>query len=247
MLPKDKAKLRNYRYLIFRCIEPKKEYAYGVAEGRPGIFMHCNNIPVKRKEIRENEPIFFCPQNWTFKPFDGTFKEGCRYVVERGSLKHLKHELFIRSHVIYEIEEQPFTLIPYVERFADDTIEDVAATFELSDQEKNLLTIYQKAFGFSYRIYNYEFALQTSRSGWRYNVLKKALYHEGHLAENKTGISKGSYMQGWHRQKTGYLGSLIDAILFIADHDYGYTSELQSSATKNAAVSEKHMKELPKI
>lgn len=233
MLNWDRKRLSKYNYVVFRCIDIKKRVANGILEGYPGVYAICDNIegyhPMKEGKI------LCCPQDWEGIPFT-TFTEGRRYIVERSSFKNLKYEHFLKCKPIYEIKDNPFQMITYEERFGDDTPEEVAEFFDLNEKEKEQLRIYQKAFGFSYRITEYEFTVITKRSGWRYNIVKKALYHEGHLAKNKTQTARGNYLQGWHRQKTGYLNDILDALSYITDHDYGFTSELKSSAPANLTV-----------
>lgn len=228
MISRDRKKMGNHEYMIFRCVEAKEMYASGVVEGLPGVYMVCG-AEKSTKPVEKGKEVMYCPSSWEFEPYTG-FKEGSRYLVKRNSLKNLKFEHYVKAEPIFKVKDQPFDMIPYEEKFGDDTLEEVSEFLEFDKKESEQLRIYQKAFGFSYKINNYEFIVKTRRSNWRYNILKKALYHEGHFATNKTGSSKGVYLQGWHRQKTGYLDGPLDAVSYIATHDYGITSELQGSA-----------------
>lgn len=239
MLKRDRKELSLYNFLVFRCIDVKDKYANGIIEGYPGAYVLCEYI--QNYKTSKTGKVLSCPQDWKLIPFT-KFEEGKRYIVERGLFNNLKFEHFIKCKPLYEVDDKPFSMIKYEERFGDDSPKEIADFFGLNKKEEEQLYIYQKAFGFSYRANDYEFTVVTKRSGWRYNILKKALYHEGHLAKNKVATSRGTYLQGWHRQKTGYLESPMDALSYIANHDYGFTSELKGSAdNKNTYGNEKKL------
>lgn len=237
MTSKDKKVISQYNYALFRCIEIGKYYAYGVIEGRPGIYARCKVTPDYTPE--KSGKILNCPKEWEFEPY-AEMKEGHIYVVEREALNNLNYEHFVKCNAIYKIKNNTFDFIPYEERFGDDTVEEIAEIFNLDEKERGQLKIYQKAYGYSYRATEYEFTVVTKRGGWRYNILKHALYHEGHLAKNKVSSTKGVYLQGWHRQRSDYLENMFDALSYVTNHDYGITSEIQGSATmKNVQGNEK--------
>lgn len=232
MLSTCKEQLRKWDYYVFRCVIIDSKIALGVIEGIPGLYAKCqpqaHNTPPELLETLSQKQIFNMDRKWKMEPYTG-FEEGQRYVIKM--ISGIGKDI-LTATVCAHIPDAPFTFPNVSDGIMDDPVVTVIQEYHLSDEDALRLKVYKKAFGLRYRCNAWDFSVQTNRSSWRYDQ-KGELHHESSNRNCTDNLAMAHYLKGWHLQKINdTLDGIMDALVYIINHDYGIHSVSQQGARR---------------